>query len=184
MSKKEELLNIKKMLAKVLFNFSEFKTTDDKTLIVDDQIEVGVNAYIYDENGEKITAPDGDYDVVEVGLVVVEGGMIKEIKPIEPEQPEQTEEMKSEEPKVETNLSVESPKNDELIQLKSELQSLSEKYDKLINVVNSMFKSVEKFSAEPVIDKIYEKEITVNNNYINIQNKSLIYFEKKYINIK
>ena len=58
------------------------------------------------------------------------------------------------------------------------IKSLSEKYDKLINVVNSMFTAVEKFSAEPVVTKIDEKEITVNNNYINKQNKSLKYFEK------
>ena len=63
MSKRDELIKIKKMLAKALFNFAEYVTSDEKILIVDDMMEVGVNAYIYDENGEKKTAPDGDYNI-------------------------------------------------------------------------------------------------------------------------
>jgi hypothetical protein len=160
MSKKEELITIKKMLAKVLFNFAEYKTTDEKILIVDDKVEVGVDAYTYDENGEKVIATDGDYMIEEVGLVVVKDGKVSEIKPKEEEQTEEQEVEQKVEQEMSKVESVEDKNKEELEKFKSELQVISEKYDKLINVVDGMFKTFEKFAEQPIKEE-EKKQIEV-----------------------
>lgn len=175
MSKKEELLTIKKMLAKVLFNFAEYVDDKGMTIIVDDKVEIGVDVYTYDENGEKITAPDGEYMILEMGTVIVEGGKVKEIKPIEqPESEVEVEPMKE----VETEMKVEVEQSKDIEQFKSELQVLSDKYDKLITVVEGMFKALEKFSEQPV-QKEETKEIEIKPSLVSDKkSKVLKYFEK------
>lgn len=176
MSKRDELIKIKKMLAKALFNFAEYVTTDEKILIVDDMMEVGVNAYIYDENGEKVTAPDGDYNIDDMGLVVVSGGVITEIK-----KEEVTEEAKVEETKVETTEVEQSKeevevKSDEKFEsVKLELASLVSKYDNLIKIVDEMFKQVEEFAKKPVQTEEEKKEV---ENVIKTDSKASKYFKK------
>lgn len=176
MSKRDELIKIKKMLAKALFNFAEYVTTDEKILIVDDMIEIGVNAYIYDENGEKVTAPDGDYNITDIGLVVVSGGVITEIK-----NEEVTDETKVEETKVEETTVVEQSKeevevkSDEKFEsVKLEIASLVSKYDNLIKIVDEMFKQFEEFAKKPVENE-EKKEV---ENIIKTDSKASKYFKK------
>ena len=175
MSKRDELIKIKKMLAKALFNFAEYVTTDEKILIVDDMMEIGVNAYIYDENGEKVSAPDGDYNITDIGLVVVSGGVITEIK-----KEEATDETKVEETKVEETTVVEQSKeevkSDEKFEsVKLELSSLVAKYDNLIKIVDAMFKQVEEFAKKPVKTEEEKKEV---ENVIKTDSKASKYFKK------
>lgn len=175
MSKKEELLTIKKMLAKVLFNFAEYVDDKGMTIIVDDKVEVGVDVYTYDENGEKITAPDGEYMIPEMGTVVVEGGKVKEIKPIEQPEPEVEVDV---EPEMEKEVEQKMEKDETIEKFKSELQLISDKYDKLITVVEGMFKALEKFSEQPV-QKEETKEIEIKPSLVSDKkSKVLKYFEK------
>ena len=171
MSKRDELIKIKKMLAKALFNFAEYVTTDEKILIVDDMIEIGVNAYIYDENGEKVTAPDGDYNITDIGLVVVSGGVITEIK-----NEEVTDETKVEETTVveQSKEEVEVKSDEKFESVKLEIASLVSKYDNLIKIVDEMFKQFEEFAKKPVENE-EKKEV---ENVIKTDSKASKYFKK------
>lgn len=78
--------------------------TDKGTLIAETEIEVGVEVFIEDENGEMVAAPDGDYTTDDKVITVVDG-KVTEIKdkekevtePIEEPKPEETVEMSAQE---------------------------------------------------------------------------------------
>lgn len=82
-------------LAKALLSLSQ-TITDKGTLIAETEIEVGVEVFIEDENGELIAAPDGDYTNDEDVITVVDG-KVTEIKDKEEEVTEPIEEPKPEE---------------------------------------------------------------------------------------
>lgn len=82
-------------LAKALLSLSQ-TITDKGTLIAETELEVGVEVFIEDENGEMIAAPDGDYTTDEKVITVVDG-KVTEIKDKEEEVTEPTDEPKPEE---------------------------------------------------------------------------------------
>ena len=90
-------------LAKALLSLSQ-TITDKGTLIAETEIEVGVEVFIEDENGEMVAAPDGDYTTDDKVITVVDG-KVTEIKdkekevtePIEEPKPEETVEMSAQE---------------------------------------------------------------------------------------
>lgn len=90
-------------LAKALLSLSQTET-DKGTLIAETEIEVGVEVFIEDENGEMVAAPDGDYTTDDKVITVVDG-KVTEIKdkekevtePIEEPKPEETVEMSAQE---------------------------------------------------------------------------------------
>lgn len=93
-------------LAKMLSFIKEI-TTDKGLLVVDGQVEVGNEVFVYDnEQNAPVPAPDGTYKTDELEIAV-EGGIITEVKDIEVEEPIVTEpeaetEPETEEEKVET----------------------------------------------------------------------------------
>ena len=82
-------------LAKALLSLSQTET-DKGTLIAETDIEVGVEVFVEDENGEMVAAPDGDYTTDDKVITVVDG-KVTEIKDKEEEVTEPTEEPKPEE---------------------------------------------------------------------------------------
>ena len=82
-------------LAKALLSLSQTET-DKGTLIAENELEVGVEVFIEDENGEMIAAPDGDYTTDDKVITVAEG-KVTEIKDKEEEVTEPIEEPKPEE---------------------------------------------------------------------------------------
>lgn len=82
-------------LSRMLLSLSQTET-DKGTLIAENEIEVGVEVFIEDENGEMIAAPDGDYTTDEKVITVVDG-KVTEIKGKEEEVTEPIEEPKPEE---------------------------------------------------------------------------------------
>ena len=82
-------------LAKALLSLSQTET-DKGTLIAETDIEVGVEVFVEDENGEMVAAPDGDYTTDDKVITVVEG-KVTEIKDKEKEVTEPTDEPKPEE---------------------------------------------------------------------------------------
>lgn len=82
-------------LAKALLSLSQTET-DKGTLIAETEIEVGVEVFIEDENGEMVAAPDGDYTTDDKVITVVDG-KVTEIKDKEKEVTEPIEEPKQEE---------------------------------------------------------------------------------------
>lgn len=82
-------------LAKALLSLSQTET-DKGTLIAENELAVGVEVFIEDENGEMVAAPDGDYTTDDKVITVVEG-KVTEIKDKEEEVTEPIEEPKPEE---------------------------------------------------------------------------------------
>ena len=90
-------------LAKALLSLSQTET-DKGTLIAENELAVGVEVFIEDENGEMVAAPDGDYTTDDKVITVVEG-KVTEIKdkekevtePIEEPKPEETVELSAQE---------------------------------------------------------------------------------------
>lgn len=78
---KKELLQLSRMLLKL----AEV-ATDKGVLISDDELEVGREVFIEDENGELVAAPDGEYMAEDNRIFVVAEGKISEIR--EPEIPQ------------------------------------------------------------------------------------------------
>lgn len=86
-------------LSRMLLSLSQTETNKG-TLIAETEIEVGVEVFIEDENGEMVAAPDGDYTTDDKVITVVDG-KVTEIKdkeeevtePIEEPKPEETVEM-------------------------------------------------------------------------------------------
>jgi|TARA_Y100000015_G_scaffold16970_1_gene16320 hypothetical protein len=105
-------------------------TLENGTVVyTDDEFAVGAEAYIINDEGERISVPAGDYELADGRLMVVaEGGAIEEIKAAEePEaeeanedrveqsadEPEATEEATEEEAEVEVEVEVEMEDEDE-----------------------------------------------------------------------
>lgn len=90
-------------LAKALLSLSQ-TITDKGTLIAENELEVGVEVFIEDENGEMIAAQDGDYTTDDKIITVVDG-KVTEIKdkeeevtePIDEPKPEETVELSAQE---------------------------------------------------------------------------------------
>ena len=94
--------NVLLKLRNLLLNFKDIATEEGVTLMVDGDLEVGLEVFTYDENGDVIVAPDGEY-TYENQIIVVKEGVVSEIrdKEVAPEAP--AEETPAEEPVVEEN---------------------------------------------------------------------------------
>lgn len=92
--------NVLLKLRNLLLNFADIATEEGVTLMVDGELQVGIEAFAYDENGDIVPASDGDY-TYENKIITVKEGVISEIKDKEvvPENEPEAEE----EPVVEEN---------------------------------------------------------------------------------
>jgi hypothetical protein len=154
------------LLSNVLYNFVEHES--DKGMLIfpenSTKPEVGMEVYIYDENGNKVPAKSDSY-IIEDGLEIkiVDGKITEVIEPVEQpiEQPVIEEELKEEEVKleeiVENNI-----KEEELNKLKLENEELK-------NELNLLKTKNLEFSAEneelkkrtltiPVVEQIENDE--------------------------
>lgn len=71
--------NVLLKLRNLLLNFADIATEEGVTLMVDGDLQVGIEAFAYDENGDVIPAADGDY-TYENKIITVKEGVISEIK--------------------------------------------------------------------------------------------------------
>ncbi len=159
-------------LAKMLSFIKEI-ATDKGLLVVDGQVEVGNEVFVYDsEENAPVPAPDGTYKTDELEIVV-EGGTITEVKNTEVEEPIVTEpEPETEEEKVETEEETpveEEPTTEEPVvdeekeQLKAriaELEALVEEKDakiaELQAVIDNYKAKEETPAAEPAEEESFQ----------------------------
>jgi hypothetical protein len=69
---------------KVETKFEEAVLKDGSVILYDGELGVGVPVFVRTEEGD-IEAPNGDYDLEDGRLVVVEGGLVVEVKGVEEE---------------------------------------------------------------------------------------------------
>ena len=97
--------------------------TDKETLVIQGELEVGKPVFVETEEGP-IDAPDGEYTLEDGTIVVVEGGVIAEIRPVEEKPEEETpaeEVLEEEETPAEENTEVEELKN-RIAELEAEIE--------------------------------------------------------------
>ena len=169
-------------LAKMIMKLSEI-ATDKETLIIDGEIEVGKPVFVETEEGP-VEAADGEYTIVnnaaapntlEDGTVlVVEAGVIVEIRPIEA--PEEAEPEAEEENMEEEIEQPEEPQNDEKDALIAELEAkiaeleatIAEKDEKIAELESKVTEQEEKLKLS------VETPLTKKNK--TIDNKALKFF--------
>ena len=165
-NKKEFDMNKFFKLAKMILKLGEIKT-DKETLIVDGEIEVGKPVFVETEEGP-IEAADGEYVAEDGTVIIVEAGVIAEIKPVEEETP-------IEETPIETEdeTPIEETPNAEVEELKAKIAELeatiAEKDNKIAELEATIAEQEEKLKMS------VETPITKKN--VNRENKALRFFK-------
>lgn len=155
-------------LAKMLMEFTEIKT-DKETLIINGDLEVGKTVAVETEEGP-IEAADGEYTAEDGTIIIVEAGVIVEIKPVDEtpaEEPKKEEEMEDETPAEETpNAEVE-----ELKAKVAELEAIIAEKDATIAELEAKVAE-----QEEKLKMSVETPLTKKNKAVNKENKALKYF--------
>lgn len=116
-NKQEYNMNRFFKVAKALLKLAEIKTDKD-TLVIEGELEVGKAVFVETEDGP-VEAADGEYTAEDGTVIVVEAGVITEIKPVEVAPEENTEELEEEETPAE-----EETPNAEVEELKKKIEEL------------------------------------------------------------
>lgn len=138
-------------LAKMLnIKFEEVKT-ETIDLLIDGEVEIGAEVFMYDEEGNLTIPTDGEYKYEDKTLVI-EGGIITEIKESEP-QPEEVEDNKVETEMEETEDPVEDPMTARVEALEAQVKALADIIKEITGAVDEVKDEVE------VIDSEFKKAV-------------------------
>lgn len=197
-----KLQKIKAKLAALLVQLGTIKT--DKALLEYDgeELAVGMDVFVTDENGERKPAEDGEYVTEDEKTIVVVGGKVESInekatdepaeEPTEPEQME--EETPAEEPEgTEGETGEDAPKEET-----DKLAELEEKIDKLAKIVEEILtkigedktdvearlSAIEKMSAAKPAEEQMEVSRTTKSSILNDkQSKRIAEMSKNWRNM-
>ena len=143
-----KLEKIKAELAKLLIKYSVVKT--DKAVLEYDgeDLVAGMDAFITDENGDKVPAEDGEYVTEDNKVITIKDGKVESIVDKAAEVDAEEEEKKEDEPMVEPI--VEEPKEDEekeedkvnLEDINTSIDEMRKEIDELYKIVDSLLKKV------------------------------------------
>ena len=155
--------------------------TDKETLVIQGELEVGKPVFVETEEGP-IDAPDGEYTLEDGTIVVVEGGVIAELRPVE-EKPEENpveEVLEEEETPAEENTEVEELKN-RIAELEAEIEKKDTRIAELEAEIANKDTRIAELEAE--IEKkdeqlklSVETPLTKQKDITNKENKALKYF--------
>ena len=138
-----KLSQIKMELAKLL-KYSVIKTDNGILNFDDNELLVGTNVYVEDENGEKIIATDGEYKTEDNKIITVVNGKVESIVEVEIEDDvEPTEEVTELEEEV-----VEEPTTEEVVEETNveeevKMEDVNTAIDELRKEVNELYKIVD-----------------------------------------
>lgn len=171
--KKEKLIK----LAQLLKLYTDIQTAQG-TLTIEGDLEVGKEAFVYSDD-EVVPAPSGEYETSD-SIIVVEAGIIKEIKvkEIENEPAEQITEQEEQIPET-TEQPTEEPTeqpNDETAELQAKIDELQAKIDEL-TAENEELKNKIKEAEKPV-DEPVEKLSKQDKDDKTLQQKLIDYVRK------
>lgn len=160
-------------LAKTILKLADV-VTDKATLIIEGEIEVGKPVFVEVE-GEPIEAEDGEYTLEDGRVIVIEGGVIAEIKEVEPA--EEGQPVEGEET-LEEETPVEEPQEDEkdlrIKELEKELEEKTAKIAELEAEIATLKGTVAE--QEEKLKMSVETPLTKKNKVENRENKALKYF--------
>ena len=143
-----KLEKIKAELAKLLIKYSVVKT--DKAVLEYDgeELVAGMDAFITDEEGNKVPAEDGEYVTEDNKVITVKDGKVESIidraADVEAEEDEKKEDEPMVEPAKEEEPMPEDKKEDEvnLEDVNTAIDELRKEVDELYKIVDSLLKKV------------------------------------------
>ena len=152
-------------LAKMLnIKFEEVKT-ETISLLIDGEVEVGAEVFMYDEEGNLAIPADGEYDY-EDKVLVIEGGIITDIKETE------DEDTKEDEP-IETELEdIESP--EEVIEDNTQLariEALEGQVATLVDIIKEITGAVDDVVED--VEEVAEEVETIDSEFKKAVGKSV-----------
>lgn len=132
---KDKLKELKMVIGKFMMDVKEIKLAEDGgELMIEGEVAVGTKVYVYNEAGEIVAAPDGEFVLADGVEIVVEGGEIKEVKEVEVEEVEELTEETSE----------------EMSAIRTELENQKK-------MIEAIYNTFQEFASQS-IDKSVEKE--------------------------
>lgn len=169
-----KLTNIKTALAKILAQFERVSTDKGLLSFDGDELEVGMNVSLVDEEGNETPAPDGEYATEEGIIYVIADGKCAEIKEVakedttgddvQPEDVTSEEENAPEEPAEEPEAPAEEPEADprdeKIANLEAEVARLEQRIGELEeenNQLRDQIKELEDKSAASPASEEFEK---------------------------
>lgn len=167
---------LKLELAKLLASFAEIKT--DKAVLTypsDEELQVGFDVYVVNENGEYIAPEDGEYKTEDGKIITLVNGRVDKITEVEVEietepesepEVEETVEVVAEEPVdpvVETDGDKES-ETDAIDGIHREINELYAVVDSLVKEVASIKETVEKMGKMSAAMSAQEEIEQINTN--------------------
>lgn len=202
-----KLQKIKAKLAALLVQLGTIKT--DKAVLEYDgeELAVGMDVFVTDENGERKPAEDGEYVTEDEKTIVIAGGKVESInekatdepaeeptesEPTEPEQME--EETPAEEPEgTEGETGEDAPKEetDKLAELEEKIDKLAKIVEKILakigedkTDVEARLSAIEKMSAAKPAEEQMEVSRTTKSSILNDkQSKRIAEMSKNWRNM-
>lgn len=170
-----KLTSIKTALAKILAQFERISTDKGLLSFDGDELEVGMDVNVVDEEGNETVAPDGEYATEEGTIYVVSEGKVVEIKEPEvnpepeaepaPEEPQETAENAEEVPQSEEEPEAE-PEADErderIANLEAEVARLEEELGAARERIAELEKENEELKNKPAAEPAEEEFERVN----------------------
>lgn len=179
MSKLEKLKElIIEMMSEEQVEVKFGSTTTDNGIVIywdGEELEVGKQIQIEDENGNKVNATE-DYTItMEDYIVIIEKGIVTDIKEVEKEVEEPTEEEVTEEVVAEE---VENPTNEGEESDTEAIVKLREEVNELYSIVNELKKELEELKSKPTtesveqeFEQVTKKELKGASRYTQYINK-------------
>lgn len=151
-------------LAKMLnIKFEEVKT-ETAELLIDGEVQIGAEVFMYDEEGELTIPTDGEYKY-EDKVLVIEGGIITEIKE-ESKEDEEDEEVK-EEGEIKTEME-EEPKEDEM---SVRVEALEEQVKTLVDIIKEITGAVDEVKED--VEEVAEDVEAIDSEFKKVAGKSV-----------
>lgn len=170
---------LKAKLAKILLSLSSVKTDKGILEYEADELEVGVDVFATDENGERKPIEDGEYTTEDGTIITVKDGKVDTIIEVveepteeEPVAEEEMEEEPTEEP-VEEPTTEEEEKVDEIAEIKKQVDELTAMVEKIMEKigenntkVEERLSKIEKMSVSKPIEEEMEA-VTKKSSILN-----------------
>lgn len=168
-----KLSQIKMELAKLLVQYSVVKTDNGILNFEGNELTIGNDIFVEDENGEKVPATDGEYKTEDNKIITVVNGKVESIVEVEVEDDvepttELEEETNTEEVVEETN--VEEPTTEEEVVVEEEvkMEDVNTAIDELRKEVNELYKIV-----DSLLEKVNESRAEADERLKKIECASM-----------
>lgn len=164
-----KLSQIKMELAKLLVQYSVIKTDNGILNFEGNELLVGADVYVEDENGEKVIATDGEYKTEDNKIITVVNGKVESIVEVEIEDDvEPTEEVTELEEEVVEDVNkeevVEETNVEEVVEEEVKMEDVNTAIDELRKEVNELYKIV-----DSLLKKVDESRAEADERFKKIE---------------